>query len=137
MNRVIHFEIHSSNPEELAKFYTNVFGWEIKEWEMPGLKLENRFWYILTAPKESKDIGINGGLVVRKGEKPKGGETVNAFVCTIDVPNVDEYIKKILDNGGTIALPKMAIPGMAWLAYLKDVEGNIFGIFESDPSAKN
>ena len=38
--------------------------------------------------------------------------------------------------GGTIALPKMPIPGMGWLAYCKDTEGNIFGMMQSDPNAK-
>ena len=39
-------------------------------------------------------------------------------------------------NGGTEAVPKMAIPGMGWLAYGKDTEGNIFGMMEMDTSAK-
>jgi len=136
-NRVIHFEIHAADPEGLARFYQEIFGWEIKEWVMPGVKPENRYWNILTAPEDSKESGINGGLVVRKGPTPKGGEPVNAFICTISVPSVDEYLKKIVASGGSIALPKMAIPGMAWLAYGKDLEGNIFGIFEEDKNAKN
>jgi predicted enzyme related to lactoylglutathione lyase len=35
-----------------------------------------------------------------------------------------------------MALPKMPIPGMGWLAYCKDSEGNIFGMMQADPSAK-
>jgi uncharacterized protein len=30
----------------------------------------------------------------------------------------------------------MAIPGVGWLAYAKDTEGNIFGFMQSDPAAK-
>jgi hypothetical protein len=30
----------------------------------------------------------------------------------------------------------MAIPGVGWLCYYKDTEGNIFGMMQSDPSAK-
>ena len=106
---------------------------------MPGVQLkdENRYWGIMTAPKDSKDPGINGGMVVRKGSMPKGGEPVSSFVCTIDVSSVDEYLKKIEGAGGTIALPKMAIPNMAWLAYCKDTDGNLFGIYEEDKNAMN
>ena len=136
MNRIIHFEIHASNTEKLIKFYTDVFGWEIKEWELPGVEPENRYWAIMTAPQDSKEPGINGGLVVRKGPAPEGGEPVNAFICTISVPSVDEYLNKITDAGGLIALPKMPIPGLAWLAYGKDPEGNLFGIYEDDKTAK-
>jgi uncharacterized protein len=136
MNRVIHFEIHASDPDKVAKFYTDVFGWEIKEWELPGVKPENRYWMVMTAPEGSAEPGISGGLVVRKGSMPKGGEPVTSFVCTIGVPSVDEYMKKIETAGGSIAIPKMPIPGMAWLAYGKDIEGNIFGIYEDDKNAK-
>ena len=29
----------------------------------------------------------------------------------------------------------MAVPGIGWLAYFKDPEGNIFGAMQSDPTA--
>jgi predicted enzyme related to lactoylglutathione lyase len=139
MNRVIHFEIHAGNPVKIAKFYADVFGWEIKEWEMLGgpPPPEKRYWFVVTAPEGSKEMGINGGMVVRRGPAPKGGEPVSAFVCTINVPSVDEWLKKISASGGKTTLPKMAIPGMAWLAYCADPEGNIFGIFEEDKNAQN
>lgn len=136
MNRVIHFEIHASEPEKISKFYADIFGWEIKEWEMPGVTPENRYWMVMTAPEGSTEPGISGGIVVRKGPKPSGGEPVGAFICTIGVPSVDEYLRKIEAAGGAVATPKMPIPGMAWLAYAKDTEGNIFGIFEEDKNAK-
>ena len=136
MNRPIHFEIHAIDPEKLGKFYSDVFGWEIKEWELPNVKPENRYWFVVTAPKESKDMGINGGMVLRKGSAPKGGEPVTSFVCTMDVANLDDCIKRIEAAGGKNVVSKMAIPNMAWLAYCKDPEGNIFGLFESDPNAK-
>ena len=135
-SRVIHFEIHAEAPEKMAEFYKQMFGWEIKEWEMPGVKLENRFWSVLTAPIDSKEPGINGGMVVRKGDKPKGEEAVSAFICTIGVSSVDESLKKAMELGGSVALPKMPVAGMAWLAYCKDIEGNIFGIFQEDKTAK-
>jgi predicted enzyme related to lactoylglutathione lyase len=57
-------------------------------------------------------------------------------VNSIEVPLLDEFAAKIEANGGTIVMPKMAIPGVGWLAYAKDTEGSIFGIMHSDPSAK-
>ena len=47
---------------------------------------------------------------------------------------IDEYVEKFV-AGGAIAVPKMPIPGVGWLAYGKDTEGNIFGIMQSDPTA--
>lgn len=132
MNRVIHFEIHAQDPQKLADFYRNVFGWEIRNWSNPNVD----YWIVMTAPDGSKEPGINGGIVKRQGPKPKGGEPVTSFVCTISVPSVDDYIKKIQAGGGKNVLPKMPIPGLAWLAYCTDIEGNIFGIFEDDKNAK-
>jgi predicted enzyme related to lactoylglutathione lyase len=75
-----------------------------------GVKSENRYWSVMTAPEGSNEPGINGGIVVRKSSMPKGGESVSALVCTIHVPSVDEYLKKVESAGGTIAIPKIAAP---------------------------
>ena len=39
-------------------------------------------------------------------------------------------------RAATVAVPKMPIPGVGWLAYVKDSEGNILGMMQSDPAAK-
>lgn len=31
----IHFDIPADNPEKMAKFYQDVFGWKINKWEGP------------------------------------------------------------------------------------------------------
>ena len=131
-NRVVHFEIHSSDAEKTMKFYKELFGWTFEKWSMGDVN----YWGIVTAPKDSKEPGINGGLVERMGKPPTEGQAVNAFICTVQVENLDEIVNKAMKIGGTLALPKMAIPGMAWLAYCKDNEGNIFGIFQEDKTAK-
>ena len=45
-------------------------------------------------------------------------------------------IASVLSNGGSMAVPKMAVPGVGWLAYCKDTEGHIFGMMQNDPAAK-
>lgn len=80
--------------------------------------------------------GINGGLLLRQGSAPTSGQPVSPYVCTVDVPAIDEYIEKALSAGGTLAVEKHAIAGLAWLAYCTDTEGNTFGMYQDDPSAK-
>ena len=125
MSRVIHFEIHAEQPERAVQFYTDCFGWQFNKW--PG---EWDYWLIKTGP--SAEEGIDGGMVKRMGAAPHDGQPVNAFCCTIDVVNLDESLAKVLAAGGTLALPKMPIPGVGWLAYAKDTEGNIFGLMQAD-----
>ena len=128
MPRVIHFEIHAQAPERAVKFYRDLFGWEFTKWPGP-----QDYWLIKTGPDGQP--GINGGLIQRRGAGPTGELPVIGYVCTIDVPALDDYVKKALTGGGTLAVPKMAIPSVGWLAYCKDTEGNIFGMMQADPKA--
>jgi predicted enzyme related to lactoylglutathione lyase len=129
MGRVVHFEIHAENPERAVKFYSAVFGWQIKKWDGPM-----EYWMVMTGDPQTR--GIDGGLLRRRGPAPADGQAVNAFICTVDVANVDASAKAATDNGGTLALPKMAVPGVGWLVYVKDTEGNILGLMQMDTNAK-
>jgi len=126
MPRIVHFEIHADDPQRAIKFYSSCFGWEFNKWEGP---LD--YWLITTGPKE--EVGIDGGLMKRM--TPIDGEAVIAYVCTMGVEDLDSTIKRVEENGGTVAIPKDAIPGVGWLAYFKDTEGNLFGAMQSDMSA--
>jgi len=66
---------------------------------------------------------------------PAVGQGTNAFVCTMGIGDYDETERRILEAGGQVALPKMALPGMAWQGYYLDTEGNTFGIHQPDPDA--
>lgn len=129
MPRVIHFEIHAVHPERAVKFYSEVFGWKFQAWDGPS-----EYWMIETG--NSNSPGINGGLLRRRGPAPAHGQAVNAFVCTLDVASVDDTIVRASGAGGSVAVPKMAVPGVGWLVYFKDPEGNIFGAMQADRGAK-
>jgi predicted enzyme related to lactoylglutathione lyase len=128
MNRPTHFEIHAGDPERAIRFYQAVFGWKFQKWDGPM-----PYWLITTG---SDSPGINGGMVPRMGPAPADGQAVNAYPTTVKVASVDAAVTAITANGGTIAVPKMPIPAMGWLAYGKDTEGNIFGVMQDDPTAK-
>ena len=129
MPRVSHFEIHADDPERAIKFYSGLFGWEFQKWDGPM-----PYWLIKTGP--DSEPGINGGLMKRMGPPPGDMQPVNAYVCTTAVPDLDARLAKALGSGGTLALAKMPVPGVGWLAYAKDPEGNIFGVIQNDPQAK-
>lgn len=128
MARVTHFEIHADDPQRAIAFYSAVFGWEFTQWG------GQEYWLINTGP--ANEPGINGGLLPRRGDRPQLGQAVNAYVCTAAVTSLDETIVAVDANGGTLALAKMPIPTVGWLAYFHDTEGNIFGAMQADPSAQ-
>ena len=127
MHRVVHFEIHADNPDRAIKFYSKVFGWEFNMW--PG---QQEYWIIKTGPDSQP--GINGGLIRRRGILD--GTAVTAYVCTVDIPSVEDHVKMVEASGGVIVVPRMAIPNVGWLVYAKDTEGNIFGATQFDPAAR-
>jgi uncharacterized protein len=126
MNRVVHFEIHTDSPERAIAFYTECFGWKFEKWEGA-----DEYWMVITGAADQP--GINGGLLRRP--EPPSGNSIFAYVCTVDVEDIDAISATILRLGGIVALPKMPIPGMGWLAYFKDTEANVFGIMQADPTA--
>jgi hypothetical protein len=127
MPRVVHFEIQASEPERILPFYQSLLGWKFTKWEGPW-----EYWLIVTG---SESPGIDGGLLKRRGPRPEKGQPVNAFVCTVDVPDLDGCLGRIAELQGTLALPKVAVPGIGWLAYVADPDGNIVGLMQSDPTA--
>ncbi len=137
-NRLVHFEIQVDDIERAKKFYSDVFSWEFHGWPMPATAIAPAwtYWGVMTAPKDSKEPGINGGLLPRPCPAPKPEQGANAYVCTVQVDNFDAVAKKILTAEGRVAMPKFALVGMAWQGYFIDTEGNTFGLHQIDQNAK-
>ena len=127
MPRVVHFEIHATEPERAARFYRELLGWEITRWEGPM-----EYWLVRTGDGP----GIDGGLLRRQGGAPSPGQAVNAYVCTVDVTDLDDALTRGARLGATVSVPRMAVPGLGWLAYITDPEGNILGMMQMDPTAR-
>jgi len=120
-NRPIHFEIHAPDPAPVIEFYKNTLGWTFHKWDGP-----EEYWLVTTGDASSP--GINGGLMKSRDGQAR---TVN----TVSVKDVDTAVKSIIAAGGRNVVPKMAIPGVGWLAYCTDPGGNIFGIMHDDKNA--
>lgn len=121
MPRVVHFEIPCDDTDRAVRFYQDVFAWQINRWDGP-----QDYWLVTTGDNDQP--GINGGLLRRAHP---GQPVVN----TINVPAVDECISRVVAHGGEVVMPKTPIPGIGWLAYFKDTEGNIFGVMQDDLAA--
>lgn len=122
MPRPVHFEIPAQDPEKLISFYQNVFGWTVQKWDGPM-----PYWMVTTGPNE--EPGINGGI--HPQQHPN-----QPCVNTIGVSDVDQSVAAVTKAGGQVAVPKMAIPGVGWLAYATDPEGHMFGMMQPDESAR-
>jgi predicted enzyme related to lactoylglutathione lyase len=123
MPRPIHFEIPAENPERLMAFYQTVLGWTFQKWEGGGMP----YWMITTGA--DSEPGINGGLMPRQNAQ-------QPCVNTVGVANLDETLAAAVANGAQVALPRMAVPGVGWLAYILDPEGHLLGMMQMDSAAQ-
>ena len=128
---IVHFEIPADQPERAAKFYRELFGWDIKKFEgsaAGGIE----YWMVRTVPTDEQGMplrpGVNGGLMRRmyQGQPP---------VNYIAVEDVDEFVKKAGRLGAKVLMEKSPVPGMGWFAQLNDTEGNVLAIWQHDPHA--
>jgi predicted enzyme related to lactoylglutathione lyase len=60
---------------------------------------------------------------------------VNAYPCTLDVPDLDGLLGGVAAAGGRTVVPRMPIPGLGWLACCHETEGNLLGLVQADPKA--
>jgi uncharacterized protein len=121
MARPVHFEMQADDPERAAAFYGDVFGWSVEKWDGPI-----PYWLITTG---GDGPGIDGGLS-RRGSDPSPN-----VVITMGVESADATAAAVESAGGTVIRAKMAVPGVGWLIYCRDTEGNEFGAMQPDESA--
>ena len=126
MGRVVHFEIHAEDPDRAVTFYRDLFGWNISKWDGPV-----DYWLISTGPDE--EPGINGAIL--RQMDASDGQGPNAFVCTVEVRDIEATEKAVTAAGGEQVVPRQEIPGVGKVAYFKDTEGNVFGALE--PSSES
>jgi uncharacterized protein len=118
---VTHFEIYGNELTKLAEFYKEIFGWTIEK--AAGVD----YFHIQTGPAEA--AGIRGGLMNRPIAGPR------SWVHYVSVDSVDKTVDRIQSLGGKVLREKAAVPKVAWYAIVEDPEGNIFAVYENDPTA--
>jgi len=121
MARVSHFEITADNPKRAAEFYEKAFGWKFTDWGGP-------FTYLLATTGDKSEIGIDGAIMDRTDHG-------QAVINTVSVDKWEAGADAVKKAGGQVLQEKTPVPGQGYFAYCKDTEGNVFGIFENDPTA--
>ncbi len=123
MDKVTHFHIPVGDMERAKKFYKSIFGWEIKETGM-GRDYQLATTVAVNDKGMPEEPGaINGALYLR--EKPEECPTI-----VINVPSIDEDLKKIEKAGGKVVWTKSPVGDFGFYAQVADTEGNVIGLWE-------
>lgn len=120
MPRVVHFEIPVDDHDRAREFYSSVFGWDFQSY--------GDFPYWLATTGDEGEPGIDGALIGRS-------DTHAAPVVIVGVDSVDAVVERAEAAGADVLTDKQTIPGIGYSAYLRDPEGNVVGLFESDEFA--
>jgi len=120
-NRVTHFEIPCDEPKKTMAFFKEAFDWSFQQFG------DNDYWFAITGDESEK--GINGAIIKKRDPQ-------QPLVNSISVVNLDEAIEKIEKAGGQIVVPKTAVPEAGWMAFFKDPDGNVHGVWQDDKNAK-
>ncbi len=123
MDKVVHFEIPADNVERAQKFYGKVFGWKMNP--VPDMK----YTMVSTVETDKKMMpkepgAINGGMFQRN-------EQLKNTMITINVVSIDATLKNLEKNDGKVVRGKVDVGDMGFVAYFKDTEGNIIGLWEN------
>lgn len=123
MPSIVHFDLPADDPKRARKFYTELFGWKFERYPGP------EEYYLIETEYPEEQPGIRGGM----GKRGSPDQKITNY---IGVASIDEYLARVESLGGKVTLPKMAVPGFGYLAVCLDTEGNAFGLWEEDPTAK-
>jgi predicted enzyme related to lactoylglutathione lyase len=130
-NLVVHFEISATDPQQLIDFYSNLLGWTFTDYGTGG---SQSYWIIDTGEGSINNragqggMGINGGMVPRRGPRPEVGAPVMGSCLVIGVSDVDGLMAKGVALGGKEAMAAQDWPGVGRGGYLLDPDNNIFGL---------
>jgi uncharacterized protein len=133
MPTIVHFEIPSDDLERTKSFYKELFGWSVENW--PGSDTgdgsQGMEYLLITTTDSNGNKALSGGMMKRQNPQQQG------MANYIDVSSIDEYSSKIEKLGGKVIMQKTAVPSMGYFAVCLDTEGNRFGIWETDSTAKS
>jgi predicted enzyme related to lactoylglutathione lyase len=114
-HKIVHIEFAAKDPKTTAKFYGDIFGWDIQE--VPEMN------YIMFDFGD----GTGGGFPEVDGEVMNPGDVV-VYISTEDIPGT---LAKIEGAGGKTLLGETEIPGMGWYAFFEDPGGVRAALYKS------
>lgn len=113
------YELMTSDAVAAQKFYQSVFGWQMRDSGMPGMK------YTLIA-----NDGVDLGGVFSFVSHDCGEGARPCWLGYIGSPDVDEDARRVTAAGGRVLKEPTDIPGVGRFAVVADPHGAVFQLFQ-------
>jgi predicted enzyme related to lactoylglutathione lyase len=111
------FELPAEDLDRAAKFYTDVFGFDMTRRGNVGYDM---VWF----PAAENGKGAPGALIKGFGYKP----SLEGPILYFTAPDIDAVAERIVKAGGKIHVPKKSIGDYGWIVIFEDSEGNRAGL---------
>ena len=109
---VSHWQMISKEPDKIAKFYGDLFGWRFSDANGLGYR----------SLESAGDEGMDGGIWPAP---PNGQEIVQLY---IEVPDIDDALSRAQELGGSVVMKKQVLPDGDSMALALDPLGRPFGL---------
>jgi len=125
-NPVIWFEIITKDPDGLADFYKNAFGWDVTEKMRGASGIDD---YVLARPtgEEEPERSINGGI---GGLPPNGYQGHLTFYLAAD--DLEAALQNAEKYGAKRMMGPEKVPDGPEVALFEDPQGHVVGLVKPD-----
>ena len=113
------FEVMGPDGDALVSFYSELFGWTARKYEIPGFD----YWELDTGSGSEAGSGIQGGI----GTGAQGQSYTTVYAET---PDVEATLEKAVQLGATTVVPPTSMSGGPRIALFTDPQGHLFGAFD-------
>jgi len=111
--KIFYLGVPAHPPEDSARFYSDIFGWKVRERGDGNLAFD--------------DAGGVGGTWVKESDRTPD-ELIRTYIM---VDSISESLKKIETARGRVVTPRTEIgDGLGAFAAFTDPVGNEFGLYE-------
>jgi predicted enzyme related to lactoylglutathione lyase len=109
-------QIPAVDAERSANFYEAAFGWSIRQRGTPHVSFSDATANVIGAFVTGRTISREPGILPY-----------------VYVTSIDETLAKVTAAGGEIVRPRYD-EGNLWVATVRDVAGNVIGVWQMQPS---
>ena len=124
---VVHFEVIGRNPDQLRRYYGDLFGWTFDTPSPVAQEVSQADSYGFLGLVTSADgTGIHGGV--------GGGEGYHSHaVFYVGVPDVEAALAKAESFGGKRLMGPERAPSGLVIGHFTDPAGNLIGLYQEPP----
>lgn len=119
---IVHFEVIGSNPDQLRRYYGDLFDWAFDTPSPVAQEVSQADSYgFLDLIRSGDESGIRGGI--------GGGEGYDSHaVFYVGVPDVEAALQRAESLGGSRVMGPVTSPNGLVVGHFKDPEGTLIGV---------